>query len=84
MKTINSLLDRFKKIQVPNETVRKEFKEIIFDKYSMEIPFSKIKVQNNVIYFSAPSVLKQEILLDKRNILKRINQKLNVQITDLI
>ena len=84
MKTINTLLERFKKIQVPNDTLRREFKQIVFDRYSIEIPFSKIKVQNNIIYFSAPSVLKQEIILDKKAILASLNKKLNTNIKDLI
>ncbi len=84
MKTINTLLERFKKIQVPNDTLRREFKQIVFDRYSIEIPFSKIKVQNNIIYFSAPSVLKQEIILDKKAILASLNKKLNTNIKDLV
>ena len=84
MKTINTLLERFKKIQVPNDTLRREFKQIIFNKYSVEIPFSKIKVQNNIIYFSAPSVLKQEVILDKKIILSLLNKKLNTNIKDLV
>ncbi len=84
MKTINTLLERFKKIQVPNDTLRREFKQIVFDRYSIEIPFSKIKVQNNIIYFSAPSVLKQEVILDKKAILASLNKKLNTNIKDLV
>ena len=84
MKNISELLKRFKNLKVPDESVRKEFQRMVFEKYSIEIPFSKIKIQNNVIYFSAPSVLKQEIKLDERDILKKINKKLNTKINKII
>jgi len=84
MKTINSFLKRFEKIKVPNDSVRKEFKKIILKRFSFELSFRKIKVQNNKIYFSAPAVLKNEIFLHKKEILEKINKDLNLKIKDLI
>jgi hypothetical protein len=84
MKTINLLLQRFKNISPPDDSVRKKFKEIVFKKYGFELNIKKIKVQNNIIYFAAPSVLKQEVILDKRNIINQLNKILNIKIKNLI
>ena len=84
MKTINILLDRFKKIKAPDESIRKEFKKIILNKYGIEISYSKIKIQNSIIFFSAPSVLKNEILLDKREIIDKLNKTLKENIKNII
>ena len=84
MKTIDNLLTRFKKIKAPNESVRKAFKKIVFEKYGMEIPYSKIKIQNGIIFFSAPSVLKNEILLDKKEILNKLNRQFQENLKNII
>jgi len=84
MKQINHLLHRFKKIKIPNESVRKEFKNFIFKKYGIEISFENIKYQNQIIYYQAPSVLKQEIGYSKKEIINHLNTKLNERIKNII
>jgi len=84
MKTIDTLLSRFKKIKAPDESIRKEFKKIILNKYGIEIPYSKIKIQNSTIFFSAPSVLKNEILFDKKEILNKLNKNLKENLKNII
>ncbi len=84
MKTINYFLEKFNKIKVPNESIRKEFKSIVLNKFNFEISFKSIKIQNNIIYFNAPSVIKQEVYLNKKNILAILNKKFNRSFENII
>ncbi len=84
MKTINLFLEKFKKLQVPDESVRKEFVKIVNDKYSINIDFKDVKIQNNTVFFKAASALKQEIYFDKKNILNNLNKKFNKKLKNII
>ena len=84
MKTINSFLNRFKQIKAPDESVRKTFAQIILKRYGIEVPVSKIKVQNSALYYNAPSVLKQDIKLNEKEILAKLNQKTGSKVQRLI
>ncbi len=84
MKTINLFLEKFKKLKVPDESVRKEFVKIVNNKYSLNIEFKDVKIQNNTIFFKAASVLKQEIYFDKREILDTLNKKFNKKLKNII
>ncbi len=84
MKNISELLQRFKNLKVPNESIRKEFQRIIKERYGFEIDFEAIKYQSSKIFFQAPSVIKQEVQLDKKEIIDTLYKKLNIKLKNII
>ncbi len=84
MKKINTFLKTLNKIQVPDESLRKEFKKMVLKATFYDLKLSDIRIRNNVIYFSAPATVKNEIFLHKKEILNQINKKFHKKIKNLI
>lgn len=77
MKKINDFLERFKKISIPDESVRLKVVEILSVQFNEEIKLEDISVKNGVVYIKTedPS-FKSDIFLRKRKILEDLNSHL--------
>lgn len=80
MQNISNLLERFKKIKIPNETVRKEILEIIKYTTGADVDFKNISVKEGIVYIKLAGAAKSEIFLNKKKILERIKSE---KITDI-
>ena len=74
MEKISSYLEKFKKLALPNETVRRSIAQIIQEELKEPLEIKDISVNKNIAYIRGGSVLKSEIFLKKRKILNKIEE----------
>jgi len=77
MFNIEDFLVRFKNIKPPNDTTRGYISDIIFDILNIKIEKTDIKINNNSVYIKTSHIIKNEIFLNKQNILNKLNKKLD-------
>ncbi len=80
MEKINTLLERFKKITIPNEAERRSLAEIILEETKIEIEIKDISIKNYIAYIKSSGGVKSEIFIKKRKILDKLNQNKNPKI----
>lgn len=76
---ITSFFDKFKKITLPNETVRKKTSDVLHKVININIGISCISVENNIVRVKKNSLIKSEIFLNKEQILKCLKEELGDQ-----
>ena len=74
MEKISSYLEKFSKLTLPNETIRKSIAEIIKEELREIIEIKDISINKNVAYVRGGSGLKSEIFLKKNKILQKIEE----------
>lgn len=74
---ISSLLDRFRRLKAPNESVRKEIQKLIKGNFGEEVSLKDIKVVKNKVHLNVSGVLRSEIFLNKEKLLKELVISLN-------
>lgn len=73
MKNISSFLERFKKITIPDESIRLLVVKIL----NKEVNLEDVSVKNGIIYIKTPDAsLKSDIFLKKQQIIDEINKYL--------
>lgn len=73
---IATYLSRFKNITPPNAFIKDKCSAILKAKLGVELSSDEIDVQKEVVYIKASQIIKSEILLNKNEILKRLNLEL--------
>lgn len=68
--SISLLLDRFKNLRIPNESLRKEVQTILKKNFDEDVSLDSIKVVKGVVHLNIDGPLRSEILLRKEDILK--------------
>jgi hypothetical protein len=74
MQNINSYLDKFKNLAVPNESIRKDVAGIIKNEIGIDLEIKDISIKNMVAYIKGGSAVKSEIFLRKKKILEKIKE----------
>ena len=74
MEKIGNYLEKFSKLTLPNETIRKSIAEIIKEELREIIEIKDISINKNVAYIKGGSGLKSEVFLKKNKILQKIEK----------
>ena len=76
MKEISFLLDRFKHLQLPDETLRKEALLVVKQLCAIELDLADISFKREVLTISADSVVRNELFLKRHKIQKELARRL--------
>ena len=76
---ILSFFDKFKKITLPDETVRKKTSDILYKIINIKVDISCISVENKTVRIKKNSFIKSEIFLHKEQVLKQLKEELGEQ-----
>jgi hypothetical protein len=69
---IGPLFDRFKNLQLPDETLRRLASEIITRECGVTIPIEKISIQNGVLSVDANPRVRSEVFMRRDAILDQL------------
>ncbi len=85
MNPLQNFLSKYKNIKLPHKTIKKSVIKAIVSTIHIHIQEEEITIQKNNIKIKAPSVVKQEIKLHKKEILNEINKEAsNTTINDIV
>ena len=74
--SVTSFLDRFKKITLPDESVRKTTSVVLKEVVGVNVDISQISVERESLRIKNNSLIKSEIFLHKEQILQSLKEKL--------
>lgn len=75
-------LDKFKKIDLKSSSLKKTIHASISKVLGIDVDIKAINVKNNLIYLKVNPVIKNEIFIKKKNIIKEL-QLNSLNITDV-
>ena len=84
MNPLQNFLSKYKNIKLPHKTIKKAVIQSVFYITHIHIQEKEIEIHKNIIKIKAPSVIKQEIQLHKKEILTEINKETTNTIVDII
>jgi len=73
---ITKFLEKFKKILFQKEEIHKIVVETISKHLSFELESNQIKIKNTFIYIEGSPILKNEVLIHKKEILLELKEKI--------
>jgi len=71
---ISNFLDKFRKIILQKEFVRESIVSIISNELSFNLKKDSVKIKNGIIYIEGSPILRNEIVMHKKNILLNIKK----------
>jgi hypothetical protein len=74
--SISLLLDRFKNLRIPNESLRKEVQIVLKNIFDEEVGLDDIKIVKGTVHLNIDGPLRSEVLLRKEEILKDLENSL--------
>ena len=74
MKLIDALLEKYKTLKPPNDTVRREICSVLEKRYNISVAYEKIKIKNGVVYIDAHPSIKNTLFINKQSILHSLNR----------
>lgn len=80
---ISIFLDKLKQKFLQKEDLYIDIKKLIEEKLHIVLEIDNIKISNNKINIKTSPIVKNEILLNKKNILEKINTKYNNRFIDI-
>lgn len=80
---ISIFLDKLKQKFLQKEDLYIDIKNLIEEKLHIVLEIDNIKISNNKINIKTSPIVKNEILLNKKSILKKINTKYNNRFIDI-
>lgn len=81
---IGDYLKKFVGLVPPDDFIKEKVIEIIKNKINIELNKKEIELSNRVVYIKTKSIIKNEIFIQKQNILNDINNDLeNKLINDI-
>lgn len=86
MKNILYFLGRFKNIKPPHKFIKEEFISLILEDMKIDLKQNDMNINNNKIQITSNPIIKTEVILNKENILKKLNENLvqyNTEIKDI-
>lgn len=72
MKLLSSLLERYKRMTPPDVLIRDSVVTLFEKRFSYAISRSEVRVQSRVVFVDCPSLLKNEISLNKKELLSEL------------
>ena len=76
---ITSFFNRFKKITLPDESVRKTTATVLKEVVGVNVDISQVSVERGNLRIKSNSLIKSEIFLHKEQILQSLKEKLGDQ-----
>ena len=76
---VTSFFDRFKKITLPDETVRKTTAVVLKEVVGVNVDISQISMERGNLRIKNNALVKSEIFLHKEQILQSLKEKLGDQ-----
>lgn len=73
---ISLLLDRFKNLKIPNESLRKEVQTVLKNRFKEEVDLDDIKIVKGTVRLNVDGPLRSEVLLRKEEILRDLETSL--------
>lgn len=73
---IGEYLTKFKKLTPPNAFVKEKCIAVLKEELNIELSGDEIDIQGGVVYIKANQIIKSEILLNKNEILQKLNLQL--------
>ena len=73
---IKDLLSRFENILSNGETKKAIIREILSQTLNLDIKKEDLEIKNNIIYLNIKPIYKNEILIKKDQIVKKLEEKL--------
>lgn len=74
MKLLDSLLEKYKDLRPPNDTVRKEICSLLKETYSIDVPYEKVIIKESTIIINVHPSIKNTVFINKHSILKKLNR----------
>lgn len=69
---IKNFFERFTKLAPPEKFIKETLREILLNRTGVSVDLKAMKVSNNIIYITESAVLKNEIFMQKREILEEL------------
>lgn len=79
---VKNLLLNIKNILFSEENKKEVIQKIIFEKIKIEIEKNNIEIKNNTVYLNIKPLYKNEIFIQKEDMLSSINQELKTNFFD--
>lgn len=79
VESVTNLLDRYKKLVLPKESVRKETVRLISNICGVYLPVDSIDVINGCVYIHGSTDLKKNISKNKKTLLEEFSNIFGVQ-----
>jgi len=76
MFNVSFYLEKFKKLEPSGNREKNAAEEVIFESVGVKIEKNSISVSNGVLYLTVSPSLKNEIYMNKKNILRKIKERL--------
>jgi hypothetical protein len=73
MFNISSYLEKFKRLEPPGDSVKIVAQDVIFEVVGVKIEKKDMSVKDSVLFLSVPSIIKNEVYMNKRGILEKVN-----------
>jgi len=80
---IDIFLNKFKNNFLKEENKKKIIQEIILKNLKIKIKKNNIKIKENIVFLKTKPIYKNEIFINKENIIFEINRNLNLKIKDI-
>lgn len=74
MKNVSSYLEKFKHIKPPKRTVLNKFIEVVYEVCGVKLKNFEIGIQNHIVFVTTNPTIKSEIVLNKGEILRKLNE----------
>lgn len=84
MFNISAYLEKFKTMEPEGDSMKQAVHKAVFETTGIKIEKKDMTARNGIIHISAPAALKNEIFMNKREILKRsIGSRKNGELQDI-
>lgn len=83
MKTLASLLSRFKDFTPPALAVERAVKKVLKEKFDIDMPERSIRYTHGVVHIALGGAQKTELLLNKREILSALKVEVGDSVKDI-
>ncbi len=83
MRKLEDLMGRFAKIGLEEKQIKTTIIEILKDRFGTELHPDEILIQKNKVTIKKTGPFKSEIMMNKKDILERLNKELDFNVTEL-
>lgn len=82
MKLLSSLLERYKRITPPDVVIRDSVVVLLEKRLSFAISRSDVEVRGRVVYIKCPALIKNELLLNKKELMDELLLSISPHVVD--
>lgn len=82
MRSLKDLLGKYSEIKIQNQELIRMLQEYFRENFNFNFKKDNFKINNNIIYFKVPPIIKTELLINKKIIISKI-KLINQNILDI-